>query len=157
MSVYERCKAAYKEWEELHIAYLTTHLRHTSELEDITGCTCGAGPARPLYSAEARQPRLLSELLASVVENEHDFIDYNDKPPVIWHKYVHELVEIEDDEESKGEVNDKESNSATGRSARKTRKPTNAEKKKRREYLLEIIKEVPDEELETPRKKLKEK
>ena len=86
--MYERCKTAYKEWKELHIAYLKTHLRHTSELEDATGCACGAEPARPIYSTDARKPRILSELLASVVENEHAFIDYNDKPPIIWHKYV---------------------------------------------------------------------
>lgn len=123
MSVYESCNAAYKEWEEVHIAYLETHLRHTSELKDTTGCACGAEPARPIYSTDARKPRLVSEVLASVVENEQAFIDYNDKLPIIWHKFVHELVEIEDDEEARGKVNDKKSSSAAGRPARKTRKP----------------------------------
>ena len=41
---------------ELHIEYLKTHLRHTSELEDTTGCTCSAEPARPIYSTDARKP-----------------------------------------------------------------------------------------------------
>lgn len=131
--MYERCKTAYKEWKELYIDDLKTHLRHTSELEDTTGCACGAELARSIYSTDARKQRLLSELLASVAENEHTFIDYNDKPPIIWHKFVHELVEREDDEDSKGEVNDKESGSAAGRPGRKTRKPTDAEEKKRRE------------------------
>lgn len=65
-------------------------------------------------------------------------------------------MEVEDGEESKCKVNDKESESAAGRPARRTRKPTDAEKKKRREYLLEMIKEVRDEELETSRKRLKQ-
>ena len=71
------------QWEELHIEYLKTHLHHTSELEDTTDCTCGAEPARPIYSTDARKPRLLSEVLASVVENEHASVEINDKPPVI--------------------------------------------------------------------------
>ena len=65
-------------------------------------------------------------------------------------------MEVEDGEESKCEIDDKESESAAGRPARRTRKPTDAEKKKRREYLLEMIKEVRDEELETSRKRLKQ-
>ena len=44
---------------------------------------------------------------------------------------------------------------AAGRPARRTRKPIDVEKKKRREDLLEMFKEVRDEELETSRKRFK--
>jgi hypothetical protein len=114
-------------------------------------CACGPEPAKPAYSSEKeRKPRLLSEVLASIVK-----IPQIDGIPITWIEYLNGPVDCtEADEDVPGSQSDttdpkehqklEEPGAAANvqaDEANSTRKPTDVELKERRQRLVEVIRE----------------
>ena len=80
INAYVPFEEAYNKWKNFHSAFLSEHLMHAEYAE----CTCGPEPAKPMYDLNAeRKPRLLSEVLASVVK-----VDQIDSIPVQRLEYL---------------------------------------------------------------------
>jgi hypothetical protein len=146
---YEKNKKEYRKWQDSAMFRQESHLKHGG---DDSECSCSPELEKPSFLAGQRRPCLLSEVLAA-----SDKVKQIDSIPVAWLEYISEPIEIENTEhvienkkDNKGVVpniskNDKPTETENGEAKEETegattatRPVTDAEKKARREEVLEL-------------------
>jgi hypothetical protein len=148
---------AHDDWRRSFGDHMRQHIIHVREGE--TRCTCGPEPEKPTYSTKERTPRLLSEVLGSIVQ-----VEQIDSIPRKWLEIIaapaDESDKLEDEEGEEGMRKGKEKEKEKGKepleaskaSIPSARKASQFEMQERRKVLLSVLRKWREEEKEVAKK-----